>query len=230
MIANSSFKQELLLREYGRNVQNIVKYILSIEDRAQRSRSAQLLVNLMAKLNPTIRDIQDMQQKLWNHLFVMSDGKLDVDCPYPLSAMEYLNDKPARMIIPRDIPRYKHYGKNVEYLIGRATEIKEPEERDAAIVSLGKLMKALYRTYNKDSITDEIILNHIRELSGGQLDLDRARVEPNTLFEISAKALYQMNNPANNQNNQNRNKNGQDNKNNNNNNNKQQQQRKKQQQ
>jgi hypothetical protein len=227
MIANSSFKQELLLREYGRNVQNIVKYILSIEDRAQRSRSAQLLVNLMAKLNPTIRDIQDMQQKLWNHLFVMSDGKLDVDCPYPLSAMEYLNEKPARMIIPRDVPRYKHYGKNVEYLIGRAIEIKDPEERDAAIISLGKLMKTLYRTYNKDSITDEIILNHIRELSGGQLDLEQSRVEPNTLFEVSAKA-YQNNTQNSNQNNQNnRNKNGHDNKNNNNN--KQQQQRKKQQ-
>lgn len=227
MIANSSFKQELLLREYGRNVQNIVKYILSIEDRAQRSRSSQLLVNLMAKLNPTIRDIQDMQQKLWNHLFVMSDGKLDVDCPYPLSAMEYLNDKPARMIIPRDIPRYKHYGKNVEYLIGRAIEVQDPEERDAAIVSLGKLMKTLYRTYNKDSITDEIILNNIRELSGGKLDLDPARIESNTLFEVNMKAAYQNNNPANNQNNQNnlnRKKTNQDN-----NNNKQQQQRKKQQ-
>ena len=222
MIANSSFKQELLLREYGRNVQNIVSYILSIEDRAQRSRSAQLLVNLMAKLNPTIRDIQDMQQKLWNHLFVMSDGKLDVDCPYPLSAMEYLNDKPSRMDIPHDVPRYKHYGKNVEHLINKAIEIKDKEEQDAAIISLGKLMKTLYRTYNKDSITDEIILNNIRELSRGKLDMDLARIEANSLFEVSAKAAYQNNNSSNNNNNNNNNnrKKMQDNK---------QQQRKKQQ-
>ncbi len=201
MIANSSFKQELLLREYGRNVQNIVKYILSIEDRAQRSRSAQSLVYLMAKLNPTIRDIQDMQQKLWNHLFVMSDGKLDVDCPYPLSAMEYLNDKPSRMGIPHDVPRYKHYGKNVEYLIGKAIEVNDKDERDAAIISLGKLMKTLYRTYNKDSITDEIILNNIRELSGGKLDMDLARIEANGLFDVSAKAAYQNNNSSSNSNN-----------------------------
>ncbi|QMU27496.1 DUF4290 domain-containing protein [Adhaeribacter radiodurans] len=218
MIANSSFKQELLLREYGRNVQNIVSYILSIEDRAQRSRSAQLLVNLMAKLNPSIRDIQDMQQKLWNHLFVMSDGKLDVDCPYPLSAMEYLNDKPSHMEIPRDIPKYKHYGKNVEHLINKAIEIKDKDEQDAAIISLGKLMKTLYRTYNKDSITDEIILNNIRELSGGKLNMDLARIEANNLFEVSAKAAHQ-NSSSNNNNNNNRKK-MQDNK---------QQQRKKQQ-
>lgn len=219
MIANSSFKQELLLREYGRNVQNIVSYILSIEDRAQRSRSAQLLVNLMAKLNPTIRDIQDMQQKLWNHLFVMSDGKLDVDCPYPLSAMEYLNEKPSRMDIPHDTPRYKHYGKNVEHLIGKAIELTDTEGREAAIISLGKLMKTLYRTYNKDSITDEIILNNIRELSGGKLDIDLAKVEANGLFDVSTKVAYQSNNPS--SNNMNRKKTNQDNK--------QQQQRKKQQ-
>ena len=216
MIANSSFKQELLLREYGRNVQNIVKYILSIEDRAQRSRSAQLLVNLMAKLNPSLRDIQDMHQKLWNHLFVMSDGKLDVDCPYPLSAMEYLNDKPARMPIPRDIPKHKHYGKNVEHLIGRAIEVTDPAERDAAIISLGKLMKTLYRTYNKDAITDEVILNNIRELSGGKLDMDLATIEANSLFEVSAKAAHQNQNNAsfgnnNNSNNNNNRKKPQDN-------------------
>ncbi|MDQ4142113.1 MAG: DUF4290 domain-containing protein [Bacteroidota bacterium] len=207
MIANSSFKQELLLREYGRNVQNIVSYILSIEDRAQRSRSAQLLVNLMAKLNPSIRDIQDMQQKLWNHLFVMSDGKLDVDCPYPLSAMEYLNEKPSRMEVPRDIPKYKHYGKNVEHLINKAIEVNDKDEREAAIISLGKLMKTLYRTYNKDAITDEVILNNIRELSGGKLNMDLAKIEANNLFEVSAKASSSNNNSSNNSNNNNNNNN-----------------------
>jgi hypothetical protein len=187
MVAHTSFKQELLLREYGINVQNIVKYILTLPDKADRTRSAQLLVNLMAKLNPSIRDIQDSQQKLWNHLYVMSDAKLDIDSPYPLSAMEYLNEKPQRMDLPANPPRYKHYGKNVEHLIQKAIVIEDPQEKEAAIISLGKLMKTLYKTYNRDNITDEIIVNNLRELSKGQLDIDLAYVESNNLFDSNVK-------------------------------------------
>lgn len=188
MVANSSFKQELLLREYGINVQNIVKYILTLPDKADRTRSAQLLVNLMAKLNPSIRDIQDSQQKLWNHLYVMSDAKLDIDSPYPLSPMEYLNEKPQRMELPAKPPKYKHYGKNVEHLIEKAIQIEDPQEKEAAIISLGKLMKTLYKTYNRDNITDEIIVNNLRELSNGKLNIELAYVESNNLFDSNVKA------------------------------------------
>ena len=188
MFANSSFKQELLLREYGINVQNIVKYILSLPDKADRTRTAHLLVNLMAKLNPGLREIQDSPQKLWNHLYVMSDAKLDVDSPYPLSAMEYLNDKPQRMDLPTTPPTYKHYGKNVEHLIQKAIQIEDPQEKEAAIISLGKLMKTLYKTYNRDNINDEIIVNNLKELSGGKLTIDLATVEANNLFESNIKS------------------------------------------
>jgi hypothetical protein len=199
MVSSSSFKQELLLREYGRNVQNIVSYILTIEDRDQRTRMSQLLVNLMAKLNPSVREVQDAQQKLWNHLYVMSDGKLDVDSPYPLSAMEYLNEKPQKVHYPRDQPTYKHYGRNVELLIERATQIEDPQEREGAIIALGKLMKMLYRTYNKESITDDIILNNIRELSKGKLDMDLAYIEKNNLFESGGARPSSSPSPATNQ-------------------------------
>lgn len=183
MEASTSFKQDLLLREYGRNVQDLVNYILTIEDRAERTRLSQLLINLMAKLNPQLRDTQDYQQKLWNHLFVMSGSQLDVDAPYQLSAMEYLNDKPQRMRYPLETPKYKHYGQNVELLIQRATELEDEKEREAAIVSIGKLMKTLYRSYNKDSITDDVILSDIKQLSKGKLNMDLAYIESNNLFE-----------------------------------------------
>jgi hypothetical protein len=187
MEASTTFKQDLLLREYGRNVQDLVNYISKVEDRAERTRLSQLLINLMAKLNPQLRDTQDYQQKLWNHLFVMSGSTLDVDAPYKLSAMEYLNDKPQRIEYPLDTPRYKHYGKNVELLIERATELEDEQEREAAIISLGKLMKTLYRSYNKDSITDGVILGDIRQLSKGKLDMDLAYIERNNLFESNVK-------------------------------------------
>ncbi|MER2997138.1 DUF4290 domain-containing protein [Pontibacter populi] len=183
MEASTSFKQDLLLREYGRNVQDLVNHILTIQDRAERTRLSQLLINLMAKLNPQLRDTQDYQQKLWNHLFVMSGSQLDVDAPYPLSAMEYLNDKPQRMHYPLETPKFKHYGQNVELLIQRATELEDEKEREAAIVSIGKLMKTLYRSYNKESITDDVILSDIRQLSKGKLNMDLALIESNNLFE-----------------------------------------------
>jgi hypothetical protein len=204
MVAHTSFKQELLLREYGINVQNIVKYILTVPDKGDRTRMATLLVNLMAKLNPSLREIQDSPQKLWNHLYVMADGKLDVDSPYPLSAMEYLNEKPQRMELPTQVPTYKHYGKNVEHLIQRAIVLENPQERENAIISIGKLMKTLYRTYNRDNINDEIILNNLRELSKGKLDMDLAYVEANNLFESNIKS-GNSNNYANQNNGQNNN-------------------------
>ncbi|MBX0335296.1 DUF4290 domain-containing protein [Pontibacter sp. HSC-14F20] len=189
MEASTTFKQDLLLREYGRNVQDLVNHILSIDDKAERTRLSYLLINLMAKLNPQLRDTQDFQQKLWNHLFVMSGSKLDVDAPYPLSAMEYLNDKPQPMEYPLSTPRFKHYGQNVELLIKRATEIEDEKEREAATISIGKLMKTLYRSYNKDSITDDVILNDIQQISKGKLNLDLAMIESNNLFEsVSSKS------------------------------------------
>ena len=193
MVASSTFKQELLLREYGINVHNLVKYILTIEDRSHRTRAAQLLVNLMARLNPSIGSVQDAQQKLWNHLFVMSDGQLDVDAPFELSAMEYLNDKPQRVEIPTQVPKFKHYGKNVEALVKKVGEIENEEERRAAIISLGKLMKALYKAYNKDTVSDEVILSEMRILSQGKLNIELPGGETSTLFDVSPGIQQQKN-------------------------------------
>jgi hypothetical protein len=193
MVASSTFKQELLLREYGINVHNLVKYILTLDDRAHRTRAAQLLVNLMARLNPSIGSVQDAQQKLWNHLFVMSDGQLDVDAPFELSAMEYLNDKPQIVEIPTKVPKFKHYGKNVEALVKKVTDIENEDERRAAIISLGKLMKALYKAYNKDTVSDEVILSEMKILSQGKLTIELQGGETSTLFDVSPGIQQQKN-------------------------------------
>jgi len=191
MEASTTFKQDLLLREYGRNVQDLVNHITNLEDRTERTRQAHLLINLMAKLNPQLRDTQDYQQKLWNHLYVMSGSTLDVDAPYTLNAMEYLNDKPQRMPYATVTPRYKHYGTNVELLIQKAIELEDEKERENAIISLGKLMKTLYRSYNKDSVTDELILDDIRTISKGKLNMDLKYIESNNLFESNGKPQQQ---------------------------------------
>lgn len=197
MVANSEFKQQLLLREYGRNIKRLVDYVLTIEDREHRSNSAQLLVNLMAQLNPTtVRDMNDAQQKLWNHLYVLAEGKLDVDAPYPLTQMEYLNEKPQKVRYNQKQSRFKHYGQNVEKLIQKASEVEDPEEREAAAISVGKLMKTLYRSYNKDNVTDAIILDNMRELSKGKLTIDLEKVTEKNLFDVNMRAPQHNNNQA----------------------------------
>jgi len=144
-----------------------------------------MLVGLMARLNPSIGSVQDAQQKLWNHLFVMSDGQLDVDAPFELSAMEYLNDKPQRVEIPTKVPKFKHYGKNVEALIQKVSDIENEDERRAGIIALGKLMKALYKAYNKDTVSDEVILSEMKILSQGKLSIELQGGETSTLFDVS---------------------------------------------
>ena len=197
MVANSEFKQQLLLREYGRNIKRLVDYVLTIEDREHRTNSAQLLVNLMAQLNPTtVRDMNDAQQKLWNHLFVLSNGKLDVDAPFPLSQMEYLNEKPQKVAYNQRQSKFKHYGQNVEKLIKKAAEVEDPEEREAAAISVGKLMKTLYRSYNKDNVTDAIILDNMRELSKGKLTIDLEKVMEKNLFDVNMRSQQQNANQA----------------------------------
>lgn len=122
----------------------------------------------------------------------MSDGKLDVDAPFELSAMEYLNDKPQIVEIPTKVPKFKHYGKNVEALVQKVIDIENEDERRAAIISLGKLMKALYKAYNKDTVSDEVILSEMRILSQGKLNIELTG-ETSTLFDVSPGIQQQKN-------------------------------------
>ncbi|ABG58824.1 DUF4290 domain-containing protein [Cytophaga hutchinsonii] len=173
----------IVLKEYGKNIQKIVDWILTIEDREQRTRYANTCVELMRQLNPGVRDTEEHTTKLWDHLFIMSNFKLDVDTPYPMPDIAVLGRKPERVPYNHNKLKYKHYGKNINLLIEQAILKEDGAEKEDAIIYLGRLMKRLYSTWNKENVDDEVIVEHLSELSKNNLQIDIARVKQEKLFD-----------------------------------------------
>jgi hypothetical protein len=165
-------RNDLILAEYGRNVQNMVKYICELEDRDERNRYAQAVIDLMGFLNPHLRDVADFKHKLWDHLHIISGYKIDVDSPYPKPTPEAALIRPKHIGYPQKKITYKHYGKTVEVLIEKTKAVEDPERKTAMVQGIANFMKMAYVQWNKDSVADETILKNLRELSGGELKLD----------------------------------------------------------
>jgi len=164
-------RPQLLLTEYGRNVQNMIKYIINLEDRDERNKYAQAVIELMGFLNPHLRDVTDFKHKLWDHLFVISDFQLDVDSPYPIPSRDTLISKPQKVPYPSDRIHFKHYGKTVELMIAKAKLVEDPERRSVFVAAIANFMKMAYVNWNKDSVADETIINDLKILSNGELEL-----------------------------------------------------------
>jgi hypothetical protein len=180
----NSTRSKLLLTEYGRNVQNMVKYIVALPTKEERNRYANVVIDLMGFLNPHLRDVADFKHKLWDHLHIISDYKIDVDSPYPLPSPEAIHIKPEPLGYPNKRIRFKHYGKTIELMIAKAKAIEEPARRQHMVQAIANFMKMAYVQWNKDSVTDESILSDLRELSNGELKLEEninlAKVEYRT--------------------------------------------------
>lgn len=161
----------LIISEYGRNIQKMVDHACSLEDRDTRNKAAKTIIDVMGQLNPHLRDVPDFKHKLWDHLFIMSEFKLDVDSPYPYPNKEILFAKPEKLSYPSNQIRYKHYGKNIENLIQKAISTENEEHKQEFTNMLANHMKSSYVNWNRDSVGDEIILKQLRELSKAQLTL-----------------------------------------------------------
>lgn len=159
------------LPEYGRSIQNMVDHALTIEDRAQRQRCANTIVNIMGGMFPHLRDVPDFKHKLWDHLAIMSDFKLDIDYPYDVMRKDRLNTKPENVPYPSANIRYRHYGRMLEVLIKKAIDFPEGEEKQNLIALICNHMKKDYMVWNKDNVDDRKIAEDLQELSGGKLQM-----------------------------------------------------------
>jgi hypothetical protein len=162
-------RPKLILPEYGRNIQKMVDYVLTISDRDERNRLAQAVIIIMGNMNPHLRDINDFKHKLWDHLAIMSNFKLDIDYPYEIPQPEEFAEKPRRVKYNNTEIRYRHYGSIVENLIREAVKLPEGEDKDTLTRLIANHMKKSYLAWNRDSVTDEIILADLYELSGRRL-------------------------------------------------------------
>lgn len=162
-------RPQMVIPEYGRNIQKMVEHAINTQDRTERNKIANAIISVMGQLNPHLRDIADFKHKLWDHLFIISDYKLDVDSPYPVPEREEIMKKPEKMNYPSTDNRFKHYGKSVVNLINKALELPEGDEKEALTGVIVNLMKKSYLTFNQDSVNDEQILDDLNTLSSGKL-------------------------------------------------------------
>jgi len=173
----------LILREYGRNVQKLVGYLKTMDDKEKRTAYAHTLIELMRQVTPSNKETQETTQKLWDDLFIMANFDLDIESPYPQPEPEVLTKKPLRVDYNTNRIKYKHYGRNIELLIEEAIAKEDPEEKEDAIIYIGKLMKSFYSSWNKEVIDDSVILENMKSISKGKLDIELDKVREDNLFE-----------------------------------------------
>ncbi len=171
MMQYNTEKEKLKIPEYGRHVQQMVDYAVTIEDKEKRQKVAQAIIDVIGNLNPHLRDVPDFKHKLWDHLFIMSDFELDVDSPYPKPTRDSFEERPDKIEYPQERIKYRYYGKYVTKMIETVSEMDDMEHRPQMIRQLANHMKKSYLNWNKDSVEDKVILDHLAELSEGKLAL-----------------------------------------------------------
>jgi hypothetical protein len=164
-------RKKMELPEYGRSVQNMVDHALTIEDREERQRCANTIINIMGGMFPHLRDVPDFKHKLWDHLAIMADFKLDIDYPFEIVKKEDLVVKPEKLAYPNADFRYRHYGRFLEGMVKKVVEIEDEEEKKQLINLLAIQMKKDLNNWNKEGIEDQKIVDDLREYSNGAIDL-----------------------------------------------------------
>jgi hypothetical protein len=163
-------RNHLVIREYGRHIQKMVDHLLTIEDKERRQKQAQVVIELMGFLNPHLKNVEDFRHKLWDHLFLISDFKLQVDSPYPIPTREKLSARPAPLPYPKRYPRFSHLGKNLEIVINKALKEEDPAKRQGFANAIAYYMKLAYNNWHKDQVHDDAIQQELTNLTKGQLE------------------------------------------------------------
>ncbi len=205
-------RNHLIMREYGRHIQKMIDYVISIEDKEIRQKNAQGLIELMGFLNPHLKNVEDFRHKLWDHLFLISDFKLDVESPYPIPTRETLKAKPEPLPYPKNHPRYSHLGKNLERVIDKALQEENPEKRSGFANAIAYYMKLAYNTWHKELVHDDGIRSELNAITDGQLEFTNTpfvkayRERDNTRdnrFQRGGKSFQQRNSNRNDRNDRN---------------------------
>ena len=175
-------RSNLILREYGRNFHKLVEYVGNVKDKEQRNKMSKTLVEMMKITQPSFKDQSEVEAKMWDDLYIMSDYSLDIDSPYPKPKRKSESDIPKKLHYPKSKIRYRHYGKKIELLIEEACKLKKEDEKEAAVIHIGKIMKSFFGMWNKESIDNKVIVENIKELSNNKLSIDIEKVKELNLF------------------------------------------------
>ncbi len=183
------------LPEYGRTIQQMVDYCCTIEDREERTKAAYSVIAIMGNMNPHLRDVADFKHKLWDHLAIMSDFKMDIEWPYPLPDMALLSEKPEKLPYSDNSFKFRHYGKFIEEILKKLNEIEEPEKRNALLEMMANHMKRSYMVWKKENISDDIIFKELAIITRGKAEVPEG-LKLGDFREVLAPAPQQNNKGA----------------------------------
>lgn len=164
-------RDKLIMPEYGRNIQQMVEYMRTIEDPVKRQKNAKAIIELMGVLNPHLKNVEDFRHKLWDHLYLIADFDLDVESPYPTPTKEKLFRKPAPLPYPKaQRKKQRHLGKNLAAVIEKAIAEKDEEKRRGFTQSIAYYMKLAYSNWHKEPVHDDMIKDELSEITNGELN------------------------------------------------------------
>ncbi|MBC7537019.1 MAG: DUF4290 domain-containing protein [Ferruginibacter sp.] len=165
-------RNHLIMKEYGRHIQKMVEYLLTIQDKEERQRNAYAVIELMGFLNPHLKNVEDFRHKLWDHLFLISDFTLDVESPYPIPTRETLKAKPDVLGYPKQYPKFRHLGKNIEVVIDKALKEENPEKKQGFANAVAYYMKLTYSNWHKELVHDDSIQSELSTMTNGELEFN----------------------------------------------------------
>ncbi|HVI44543.1 MAG TPA: DUF4290 domain-containing protein [Chitinophaga sp.] len=173
-------RNHLIMKEYGRNIQKMVEFLVTIEDDDDRQRNAMAVIELMGTLNPHLRNVEDFRHKLWDHIFNISGFSLKVESPYPIPTHETLSKRPEKLSYPKKYPRNRHFGKNLELVIDKALHEDNPEKKEGFTQCIGNYMKLAYSNWHKENVHDDAVKAELLSISNNQLDYQPGHSVPSS--------------------------------------------------
>ena len=168
----------LIIPEYGRHIHSMANSLLSIKDDKKRNEQAKVLINIMGNLNPHLRDVEEYKHKLWDHLFILCENKLEITAPYPKPALKKDSVIEKRIENTQGSVKYKHYGKLIIELIQEATKMQDGELKTYVLDHIAQQMKRSYLNWNQTNVQDQKIWTDLEEFAGNKIDLDKTKIIP----------------------------------------------------
>lgn len=186
----------MTIPEYGRNVQNMINHCLTLADKEDRNNCAKAIIIVMAQVNPELKDVEDYDHKLWDHLFIMSNFELDIDSPFPKPSADFFEKKPEKIPYPQRRIKYGHYGAIMEDLIAAAVKLEDGEEKTFLVKRIANLLKTSYLLWNRNTVNDEVIVKHLEEYSNGKLTIDPEELTDTREILSHFKNNYNVSSPS----------------------------------
>ncbi|MFT5833777.1 MAG: hypothetical protein ACI97N_001406 [Cognaticolwellia sp.] len=165
-------RTDIVIPEYGRNIQLLIEHSKTIEDREERQAFVETIVDLIQQLHPQARNIDDYVAKLWSHVFRIADYELDVTPPCEILTKEEVYKRPDALPYPGNDVKFRHYGRNIQEMVSKAIEMEDEEMQGDYVQVIGSYMKMAYNTWNRNDVSDDMIRKNLVDISDGKLELE----------------------------------------------------------